>query len=223
MRLTRTRAWVGGTVAACLLLTTAAWFLLIGPQREEASSLREQVTATQSQNALLATRVDALAQQFADLPSQEAELSRLRASVPQEARLPELIRQVSALAVEAGVSLDTITPGQPAPVTSAATGTTTAAAGVDGLLQVPLTLVASGSFPRAQAYLSALQQELPRALLVTGLTVARDGETAGDVTLSVTAAVFVLPGKATADPAATATDLPTTTAAAATTSSEPSL
>ncbi|MEJ5944668.1 type 4a pilus biogenesis protein PilO [Pseudokineococcus basanitobsidens] len=113
MRLTRTTAWVGGTVLLTLLAATATWFLLVGPRQEEAAALREQTVATASTNDALAAQVQQLEMQLADVPATRAEVARLREQVPVDAALPDLLRQVSALAEQAGVELTGVTPTEP--------------------------------------------------------------------------------------------------------------
>ena len=43
----RTSRWTAATLAACLVLLTAAWFLIVAPRRAQAERLRAQADRTQ--------------------------------------------------------------------------------------------------------------------------------------------------------------------------------
>jgi len=234
LSLTPTRAWVAGTVAVCVLLSLASYFLLIAPKRAEAAELDLQTASTVTSNALLATRVDELRAQFAELPEREAELAAIKQAMPEDAALPTLIRDLDVLTAAAGVTFMSLTPGvaaatatdvavaptdTAAPADAAATPADGTAAATDGtagelLVSIPVSLVTVGTFAQSELFLNALQTELPRAFLVTGLTVTAETGAAeasagrpavvpGDVTMTLTGTVFVLrpAGAAAATPA----------------------
>lgn len=225
----RTVVWVGGTAVVTVLVVLASYFLLIGPQRAEAAELRQQRADTESQNRTLEHRVRELEMDYLELPDRKAELAAIRGQIPQQAALPELVRTLEAIAAEAGVSLQSISPGTPVAVVDPAQAAAPApAAGADAaaaaapdaaaqtdapttaapatpapagpaLAGIPVTVVVTGDFPSAKIFLEKLQVGVPRAFLVEQLGVVADtadgssGKANGDVTLTITGKVFVLP------------------------------
>src|SRR4051794_8294900 len=132
--MTTTRKWVAGAVVAALLLVTGSWFLLISPQRAQAAQLRQQTATQQSANAMIRLRTQQLRAQFASLPQRRAELAEIQQQFPASTEPSALLRQLAAVADDAGVSVESITPGPLQPLGGAAPGTTsgTAAGPVTG-------------------------------------------------------------------------------------------
>jgi type IV pilus assembly protein PilO len=173
--LTRTRAWVAGTVVLCLLLVVASYFLLIGPKRAEAADLDLQTESTLSSNAALEVRVAELKAQFAELPDREAELAAVRRALPQDAAIPTLVRDLDALAAAQAVTLMSVTPGvgtvvvDPTAVVAApaapADGAAPAegAAPADGAAAAPTDPAAAAAVPAGDVLLS-----VPTSLVVVG-------------------------------------------------------
>lgn len=211
MTLTKTQAWVAGTAAACSLVLLAGWLLLVGPQRAEAAELREATVSAQDGNLALEQKIALLEAQFADLPTRRAELAAIQAQLPSSPQLPELVREIDALAAESGVIVRTMTPGEPTTVTDpaadpaaaatpdATTADGTAAAPATGvtLVGVPLTLSVEGDFAAATLFLQRVQTQMARSFLIERLEVVplvTEGspEGAGAVTLTTAGRVFAL-------------------------------
>lgn len=219
MSLTKTKAWVAGTVVMCLLLCVAAWFLLISPKRAEAAGLREQTASTQEANARTRQRIAELQAEFAHIEERQAELADLRVALPTDDRLSELTRQLNEAAGSADVSLDSITPGTPEAVAppaaatpqadtgstadSSATAPAEPAAESTSLVRIPVTITVTGGYVESLSFLKTLQTELGRDYLAETLMIGSpevqgnvDAETAaaqGWVTLTIQGAVFSLP------------------------------
>lgn len=202
--LTRTKAWVAGTVVLCLLLALASYFLLIAPKRAEAADLDLQTESTRSSNAVLEAKVAELEAQFAALPEREAELAAVRRALPQDAAIPTLVRDLDALTAASAVTLMSLTPGVATPVVDPTAVAAAPAAPADGaapaegaaegaapaaptdpaaaavapsgdvLLGLPVSVVVVGGFAEAETFLEKLQTELARAFLVSGLTVTAE-------------------------------------------------
>lgn len=225
MSATSTRTWTAAALALALVLTAAAWSLLIGPERAQALALREQVAGAEAANTALAARTAQLQRQLADLPAKQAELAALREAVPPEAELPELLRTLDRYAAESAVTLMGVSPGAPvaaaaatpaAPATAATPGEAVPVAptapvadpSAPAVVEVPLTLTVIGDFFAVESFLRRVQVDMDRALLVTGLSMTaeapgeatggRPATVSGDVTLTVTGKVFVLPDAASA-------------------------
>ena len=224
--MTTTRRWVAGAVAAALLLVVATWFLLISPQRSQAAELGDQVTAQQDANETIRLRTQQLKAQFASLPQRQAELAEIRQQLPGTPDLPALVRQLSTVAADAGVSVDSVAPGQPQPLAGAAaagagtgTSSTGTASGTAGLQAIALTTVVKGGYADLTLFLQKLQGSMPRAYLVENLSLtpgeaASDAATSGTLTMTVTGKVFVLtPATASTGVAQGSTTTATTTPA----------
>ena len=227
--MSKTRQWATLTAVVCLAVLAAGWFLVIKPQRAQASDLRTQRQSVEDHNAQLRSQVAQLQQQQKGLPSQQKLLSQIATKVPDNPALPALIRQLSAAADGAGVNLMSLAPGQPAlatpPVatttTTTTTTSTTAAAAAAPLATIPITVQVQGSYFNVEQFFTAVES-LSRAMLVTGFTMAPAGNGGattgaaasgaqsganalppGTLTASITASVFESPAVAT--PAATTT------------------
>jgi type IV pilus assembly protein PilO len=218
-----TRTWTAGTAVAAVLLLIAGWFLLISPQRSQAADLRDQVTAQNAANDAIALKTKQLQAQFASLPERQAQLAEIKQQMPENPALPSLIRDLSSYAESAGVKLDSVAPGTPVAVAPAAPaapagqpvapGQAPAAASTDGLLSIPTTVTAIGSYSELTLYLQKLQSSMRRAFLVNTVNLTKantTGGSSGDLTMTLNAEIFVM--QAAAAPAA-----PTTPAASTTT------
>ena len=134
------------------------------------------------------------------------------AELPSDSGLPEFTRQVSAQATANSVVLTSVVVATAAPMTqpAAATGTGNTDAGntasdVDGifiryrrgLLQMEITLTATGLGPDLQAFLNGIQATGPRRALVTAVQLAPGGGAGGDIkgpsTLSLSLTIFSAP------------------------------
>jgi type IV pilus assembly protein PilO len=202
----KTRTWVAGTVVLCLLLSLAAWFLLIGPKRAEAAELEQQTVDTRSSNDQLKARIEQLKLQFAELPQRQAELAEIKQAMPGDPALPTLVRELDTMATSSGVTLMSLAPGPPATVAqpqatptaapapaegedAAAEGESTGAAATPPapaapstvLVSVPVNLVVVGDFFKAELFLKDLQADMKRAFLVQSLSVQaeKEGEAGG--------------------------------------------
>jgi Tfp pilus assembly protein PilO len=196
--MTKTRTWVAGTVVLCLLLSVAAWFLLIAPQRAAAAEFTEQAEAARAQNAQLQAKIAELKAQFAELPQRKAELAALKAAMPEEPALAALTRDLQAQADAAGVTLMSIAPApavavvDPAAVAAAAAAAAPADPAAEGaapapaaapvaqdvLAAVPLTVTVVGSFDGASTFVKGVQTSLTRSYLLTGLNVVAEADAA---------------------------------------------
>lgn len=200
MSLTKTRAWIAGTVALCLLLSVAAWFLLISPKRAEASDVRDQTVAAVQANTQARNKIAELKKQFETLPQSEAELATLRQAVPLDDELAALTRSLEGFEKDSGAALDSITAATPVPMTVAApaaaptpaadakaddtaatdtaatdTGATgaaaTGAAASSALVRVPVVVTVTGNYQKSLSFLKSMQTTMPRNFLVSGLAI----------------------------------------------------
>ncbi len=200
MSLNKTRAWVAGAVVVWILLSVAAWFLVIGPKRAEAAEVREQTLAVQQQNQQTEQRIETLKKQAADLPKLQAERDELRAALPQGDEIAALTRRLNAMADSSQAILDSIATGTPVEVSPAATpapaaeeGTGEGEAATDttatqaaaapaasaGLVKVPITVTVTGTYNQSLDFLKRLQSDDGRNYLVESISVG-DPKLLGD-------------------------------------------
>ena len=209
MFVNRTSRWSIGAALICIVLVVACWFLLVSPRRADASTIRGQATQAESQSADLQVQVAQLKTEFADLPKQQLKLDKIRQELPPLASIPTFVRNMQSIALQSGVSLDSITPGTPVVVTSAKAGSAAApgAAGAGALISVPMTIMTSGQYFETSLFIQDLQTKIARTFLVNGLALT-PAAAAGSTAPSTTGTSS---GTPTAGSSTTAT--PTTTAA----------
>jgi Tfp pilus assembly protein PilO len=201
--MTKMRQWTILTVVAVIVVFAAGWFMLVKPQKSKSATLRSQAATQQQNNQVLVTQIAALQQEEKNLPQQQARERKFATQVPNDAAEPTIIRQLSAAADGAGVDLVSMTPGAATPVVSAATAAApateaTAAASTAGtsstpaagatslagtatpagqLVELPISLGITGTFPNVESFFQSLER-LPRALLVTGWSLCPEGTAA---------------------------------------------
>lgn len=151
--MSRTRTWSAATAGICVLLTVAAWFLLIGPKRAEAADLRDQTVAQDQANDQTRLRIQQLKAQYAELPAKQAELAVIKQQLPDNPALPTLIRTLTAMADASGVTLVSLAPAPPALFVNAAGPVTPVAAPAPtpapGTTPAPGVAPAAGTAPAA--------------------------------------------------------------------------
>lgn len=190
--MTQSRRWVAGAAAAMVLLVVASYFLLIQPKMAQASDLRSQKVSQQQANDQLRLDIAQLKSQNASLPARQAELAVIQQQLPASANLPTLIRNLTSIATQAGVTLNSIAPAAPQPVTAAASVTTagTATAGstaaTAGLFQIPVTIIVQGDYASAELFLQRVQTQMRRAFLVQALSIGSASGTSTGTTTSTT-------------------------------------
>ena len=204
--MSKTRQWIALGVAAVLAVLGLGWFLVISPTRSEAAELTASAEQQQAQTATLTSQLQVLRAQAAELPAKQARLTELQRELPEDVALPELIRLLTAAGADTGVELASMAPS--APVASGE------------IAEVPFTLVVNGSYFNLEQFLGALE-DLPRAFLVSGFSLAPKGEDATKLQMSLTGKVFTrqvpaTPGApAPADPTAAGSTDPAAAAPAA--------
>jgi Tfp pilus assembly protein PilO len=163
---------------------------------------------------MIRLRTQQLRAQFASLPQRRAQLAEIQQQFPASTEPSALLRQLAAVAQDAGVAVDSITPGPLQPLAGAA-GTTTgtsagAATGSTADVQaIATTLVVNGGYAELTLFLQKLQGSMRRAYLVESLLLTPGQVTAGaaatsdaELTLTVTGKVFVLAAATAAGSAA---------------------
>lgn len=204
------------TVVVAALVVAAAWFLVLAPQREEASQLSDEVATTRG--ALAQAQADAAAGLAAKRGYDRAytTVARLGAAVPEDDNVASLLLQVERAAEASHIDFRELKAGggsgaaappptTPADPTQATTATLPpgAAVGPAGFPTMPFSFNFTGDFFRMSDFVGRLQRFLVvnnRRLLVSGRFMTLDG-------ISLTAAPDGFP-RIQANVAATAYLLP---------------
>ena len=199
---------------AVLVVVAVGWFFFVSPQRSKADRLGSQVDAAKSELAgdeqLLATA------------KKQNTLGNARAAeraLPDEPRVSEILRQLTAFAAESRTELDNITPG--------------GALSIGSAQALPITLTFKGRYFGLQKLLKLMRQNagvsgntiVAKGRLYTvdsiaftgaAAATAQNGNTSGatgDIQATIVLNAFVYQA---APPVATSTDTTTATAAAPT-------
>lgn len=218
------RQWSLLTGLAVVGVLAAGWFLMVSPQRSHANELRGQAASKQQSTAGLLTQVAQLKQQAKDKPAQQRTLMKIATQIPDNPQLPTLIRELTAAAHDAGVSLQSLSPSAPTLVTATAAGTTTtagAAASAAPLAQIPVTLQVTGSYFNVESFFRSVEH-LDRAMMVVGFSVgpgSSGGSTGATTGTSSGSDASAVPGALNAQIQAVVFESPTV--APATTGTQP--
>jgi len=164
------RQWMILTTLGVVGVMAAGWFLLVSPQRSHATELRGEASTVEQTTNGLRSQIAQLKQQQKGETAQQRELERIAAQIPDNPQLPTLIRELSAAAKDAGVSLESLAPGEPTLATATTPGTTAAAA-TSPLASIQVTISVTGTYFNVESFMRSLEH-LDRALKTTGLTLA---------------------------------------------------
>ncbi|HEY0188701.1 MAG TPA: type 4a pilus biogenesis protein PilO [Cellulomonas sp.] len=184
MRLSARRLWMIGAALAAAVLLLLGWMLLISPQLDNAEASRTEAQETADANDLLRLRIVALADDYANLSTLQAELETLRGQFPTGLELPEFVRRISALASESGATVQNVTRSEPTVREDVAT-----------VWEVPVSLTVAGTHDQVLAYVERLQGVDDRLFLVSGFSLTADAD--DGCTSSITGYTFVLPEDST--------------------------
>ena len=123
---------------ALILIVLLGWFVLIAPQRSKAATLDSHISDTNVQLQAVTSLLEG--------PVGRQSLATLRASqtaVPDDAKMSQILRQLSAASAKAGVELDSVTPQALVPV--------------QGAEALPISLTVTGHYFAIQKFLKTLR------------------------------------------------------------------
>jgi len=143
-----TRAQALVVAGALLLVVVLGYFVVIAPKRSTAASLKQQTAEVQAQinrnhgsgfsQALPAVRA--------------AKIFRLTKAMPSQVEMPNIILQLSQLALQSGISFDQISPGASATASADAIPDTT-----DPFAAEPIEVTFTGSFYNLLTFLQRVR------------------------------------------------------------------
>lgn len=159
-------AVVGG-----LLLTAAWWMFLISPRNGTIGDYQDQLNAAIDTESRLRAQIVQL-QEIRDREVEyEAALGKLNALIPDRPLLDEAIEQISSLAGDTGVKLQTLSPSVPAPA-------------VDGseLREINVSAQIEGEFFEVLGFLFGLN-DMDRLVRVDGVSLSSTQDETGTTIL----------------------------------------
>jgi hypothetical protein len=203
-------------VLGALAVLAAAWLLVVAPEREKATKLGTEVSTAQAQLSTAESQVASARSAQAGYPTAYASLVKLGKAVPTSQEVPSLIYELAHASNQKQVDFTSITSGGASGGASGSSSAVPAAAGA-GFSQMPFTFVFKGSF----FDLYNLFQQLNRFTLHTssgGLVVSgrlltiqsaqlapgTEQGSNGQLTGTITATAYVLPGSQSLTGGATA-------------------
>jgi hypothetical protein len=217
----KTVPWIVGTVVVALLIVAGAWLLAISPRMASAAETQDQVTAAQARMDQLGIQLAGLERDFRNIDDLRAELDELQIEIPSEIHISDLTRELSDLAQQSRIFVLAVSPGVPVSVVPVAAApaatvepaaentadvatepTTPAAVTIDGFYAVPFEIVVLGPYPQTVDFITSLQTQSSRLLVVTGISSTaqeaagaqsgRPAVVAGDIETSIKGYAYVL-------------------------------
>jgi len=195
MNLSRVRLARLIVIVVLISIAAVAWLFVLQPRQASIESTRVDIEDAQLMQQTLIKRNAELRALLEVAPGVAEEAQAIFAALPNTAQLPELLDQITAAAINAGIpasDISVINTSIPAPISESDPQAAAAAdeLGVDlGIITIDLSV--SGSDEEFLAFLENLTA-LDRAFLVESTTIsaARDGST--EQTMSVSGRLFVL-------------------------------
>jgi Tfp pilus assembly protein PilO len=249
------RIWTIGTVALVLVLLISGWTLGISPTLASVSAAQAQAATIRQSNVAGQTQLASLQVQYKGIAKLKKSLDKLRGSIPEDEGASAFLNEIATLCGTYGVTLTTITlanatlyvdpaaaaaaAAAPAPTSTdtpapaattapAATPATTPAAGTNGLVIIPVSIVVKGNFDAVRDFADAAQNG-ERLLYASQIEYAT---TSDGTSATITGDIFALQGtsdsapvkvktlpNSTATPTPTMTPTPTPTPTKSTTTS----
>lgn len=163
--------FIAGGVALGLVILMV--FFLVLPKMGEVSDANDELAAAQAQQGTLESQLAALEQAQAAAPEAKATIQDVERRIPPTADEAGLLLFVKNAAVSSGVTLTTMTPGNPTLDPAS------------GLSSIPLAISAEGSYFALTEFLYSLET-LPRAAKVQNVSMAPGGSATTTTTTTTT-------------------------------------
>lgn len=162
-------------LALVLAIPVASYLLVFSPQNREIASAQLEISHKQEMLDKLrveTARNEDLAQANSDIASR---ISEIEARLPSTKEVDNIVRQISDLAVDSGLTPPTLASGKPIEA-----GT---------YWEQPLTVSTSGDFNGYYRFLQKLER-LPRITRIPDFTLRRDPKNDGRVVIEFTLSIF---------------------------------
>ena len=175
---------VGAITAGLAVLLIGVWYLaLFRPQSSALQTANAAYTQAEQQANTLQGQIASLQALERQVPADTAKLAQYDLAVPKTPNLQDILNQLHALAVTAGVELTSLNPAISAP--GAASSGSSPGAGN----QIQLSMTINGGYNGIRGFLTGLEK-MPRIIVVTQLSI---GGSASTLTASISAHTFYAP------------------------------
>lgn len=134
------KAVAGLAVAAAALIAAAGWFLLVSPQRDEATRLDDEIAVTEKK---IVQRKAELAGPRREVRVRQSDVYRLRRAMPDTADIPGVMFELDRLAKRAKVEFQAISPQ--------------AEVQLNGFTVWPVQVIVNGRFANVSRFLRELR------------------------------------------------------------------
>lgn len=177
------RIWLLGGVVVVVLLAVGSWLLVIHPRYVDSAAVRNQIADENLQLVKLRHQLADLEAQRKQRPALVAKLRANLAALPSSNDMTEFVRQLQASSTAVNVDVSTVTLGTPIKSENQST-----------VMEVPISLTATGTAGNVSKFLVRLQSVQARAVLISQVSVALASASTGagssDLTLSLTLTAF---------------------------------
>lgn len=136
-----TRAQIGIAAGAVLVYALALWFLLISPQRAEATALVDDVAAAE----LRLVDAQVAATRPAQAGARVSDVLRLAKAMPASSEQSSLVLELELVGRATGVRIESIAPGVPMPAAGSPTS-------------IPVVVTAEGSYRQVARFLKRVRE-----------------------------------------------------------------
>jgi Tfp pilus assembly protein PilO len=188
------RARALGTLGL-IALAALGWFLVVSPRTGAVAEAQQQAVEVRDRNNSLRRQIEALRAQGSAVQGIREAAAALAARFPPTADQPALFQQVTRAAAQAGIPAAKVTSITPTAPVVGVPGESARAPGavpaVAGVATQTVTLSVTGTYAQLQR-LQANLERMPRAYLVTSLSLTHDGESGG-YTANIAGHMFVMP------------------------------
>jgi Tfp pilus assembly protein PilO len=197
----RNNLMAGGAILA--VASGATWLFILSPRLATAAELQTQTSTVEASITSQMRHLRELNTMVEDAPEAARRVQTLLSRMPQQAELPLLFTQITAVAKRSGISaqdVSAITPSVPVPIDSGKQGQGIVSDAQQSpertrvqVAKLDLSITVTANPDQLQRFLRGLEQ-LDRDFLVTGVNVAADpSDPSGDKqSATVTATTFVL-------------------------------
>ncbi|MFM8155174.1 MAG: type 4a pilus biogenesis protein PilO [Actinomycetes bacterium] len=191
----------GGVILA--VASGATWLFILSPRLATAAELQTQTSTVEASITSQMRHLRELNTMVEDAPEAARRVQTLLSRMPQQAELPLLFTQITAVAKRSGISaqdVSAITPSVPVPIDSGKQGQGIVSDAQQSpertrvqVAKLDLSITVTANADQLQRFLRGFEQ-LDRDFLVTGVNVAADpSDPSGDKqSATVTATTFVL-------------------------------
>jgi len=165
-------------LAVLLALPLASWWLVFRPQNSEIAQARREI---EHKRAMLAkvqettTRTTDLAKENEDI---RGRIQAIEATLPTDKEVDTIVRQVSELAVAAGLDAPGIKSEKPIPAAM--------------YMEQPLKMKMNGEFTGFHEFLIKLE-DLPRKTRISDMKITRSSDVNGNMTAEFTLSIYFQP------------------------------